>query len=334
MRVLVTGGTGSVGINIVRRLARDGHDVVCMARGGEAPDALRDEFLRDVRDRVTLVAGDVSRADTLQRVWELYAPSDVVHAAAITPDRDMEARMARTIVDVNLMGTVNVLDTAHRGGARRVVYISSAAVYGDTPEALAIPEAAPIRPAGLYALTKDASEKLCAYYREQHHLPTTALRVGWVYGPMERPMRGSRHNMSVVHHCVRLALRGEEIRLAHVDAVRDWILADDLAGAVAALLDRAETTYRVYNGAGERGVSHREVLETLGRIVPLHYRETRDPADANVPPLLTRHRRGPLDIRRLLDETSYRPRAGLEEGLRATVEWHRAAGAALERIEP
>ena len=61
MRVLVTGGTGSVGINIVRRLAREGHEVVCVARGGDAPDPLRDEFLRDVRDRVTVVSGDVSR---------------------------------------------------------------------------------------------------------------------------------------------------------------------------------------------------------------------------------------------------------------------------------
>ena len=330
MRVLVTGGTGSVGVNIVRRLAREGHDVLCMARGGDAPDLLRDDFLRDVRDRVTLVSGDVGRVDTLERAWDAFGPTDVVHAAAITPDREMEARMPRTVVDVNLMGTVNVLDAAHRGRARRVVYISSGAVYGDAPESAAIPEDAPLRPSGLYALTKEAGEKLCAYYHERHGLATVALRVGWVYGPMERPMRGSRLNMSVVYHCVRLALRGEEIRIAHLDAVRDWILADDLAGAASALLARADAGYRVYNGAGERGRSHRELLETLGRIVPLHYRRADGPGDANVPPFLTRSRRGPLDIRRLLDETDYRPRAGLEEGLRATVEWQRGAGPALD----
>ena len=74
----------------------------------------------------------------------------------------METRMARTIVDVNLMGTMNVLDAAHRGAARRVVYISSAAVYGDTPEAPAITEDHALHPAGLYALTKESGEKLCA----------------------------------------------------------------------------------------------------------------------------------------------------------------------------
>lgn len=329
MRVLVTGGTGSVGINIVRRLAREGHEVVCVARGGDAPDPLRDEFLRDVRDRVTVVSGDVSRPDTLARIWTAHAPTDVVHAAAITPDQNMETRMARTIVDVNLMGTMNVLDAAHRGAARRVVYISSAAVYGDTPEAPAITEDHALHPAGLYALTKESGEKLCAYYHERHGLPTVTLRVGWVYGPMERPMQHSRHNMSIVHSCVRLALRREEIRLAHLDCLRDWILADDLAGAVSALLTRGDAGYRVYNGAGERGYQHRELLETLGRIVPLGYRQT-DDAGANVPPFLTRRRRAPLAVGRLLDETAYRPRAGLEDGLRATVEWQRGAGAALD----
>ena len=142
-------------------------------------------------------------------------------------------------------------------------------------------------------------------------------------------MQHSRHNMSIVHSCVRLALRREEIRLAHLDCLRDWILADDLAGAVSALLTRGDAGYRVYNGAGERGYQHRELLETLGRIVPLGYRQT-DDAGANVPPFLTRRRRAPLAVGRLLDETAYRPRAGLEDGLRATVEWQRGAGAALD----
>ncbi len=325
MRVLVTGGTGSVGVNIVRRLAREGHEVLCFARKGDASDPLRDAFFHDVTERVTLVPGDVARTETLRRVWDEFRPTDVVHAAAITPDHEMEQHMPREIVDVNLMGTMNVLDAAHRGGTRRVVYISSAAVYGDTPEHLSITEDDPLRPSSLYGITKEAGEKLCAYYRARHHLSTVSLRVGWVYGPMERPMTHSRRVMSVVYDCVQLALRGEEIRLAHLDGVRDWILADDLAGVVSVLLAREDADYRVYNAAGDRGYTHREVLERLGRIIPLRYREAA-PGDANVPPLLTRARRGPLDIRRLLDETAYRPRAGLDDGLRVTVEWMRGAG--------
>jgi len=326
MRVLVTGGTGSVGINIVRRLAQDGHDVLCLSRRAGEADPARDTFLSPVGDRVTLVAGDVACAGVLERLWGDHGPTHVVHAAAVTPTREMERATTRAIVAANLMGSVNVLDAARRGGCRGLVYVSSAAVYGEAPEDRPITEEAPLRAWGLYGITKEASEKLCAYYHELHGVPTASIRVGWVYGPMERPMPDSRHTMSLVFHCVRLALAGHEIRLAHLDHVRDWIYAEDLARAVGALLERDETGYDVYNCAGGRGYSHRELLDTLGRVVPLRYRKVDDPDQANIPPALTRARRGPLSSDRLLAATSYRPTVDLEAGLRMYVRWVEEAG--------
>src|SRR5579884_1622515 len=315
MMVLVTGGTGSVGINIVRRLAQAGHSVLCLSRRAAE------------RDRVTLVAGDVGRPGDLDRVWERYQPTHVVHAAAITPTPEMERSMARTIIAANLMGTVNILEAAWRGGARRVVYVSSAAVYGETDEDTTITEDAPLKAQGLYGITKEASEKLCSCYEDLHGVPTVSLRVGWVYGPMERPMSGSRERMSLVYHCVRLALANEEIRLLHLDHVRDWLYADDLARAVAALLVLDRVPHRVYNCAGHRGYTHRALLETLQRVVPLRYRQVEDPDRANVPAILTRRRRGPLSTERLLADTAYRPQTDLDEGLRMYAEWVRQAGA-------
>jgi nucleoside-diphosphate-sugar epimerase len=329
MRVLVTGGTGSVGINIVRRLAQDGHDVLCVSRRGREADPARDAFLAPVSNRVTLAAGDLALAGVIERMWDEYRPSHVVHAAAVTPTREMERTMTRAIVAANLMGTVNVLDASRRGGVRRVVYVSSAAVYGQTPEDRPIPEEAPLHAWGLYGITKEASEKLCAYYHELHGISTASIRVGWVYGPMERPMPGSRHTMSLVFHCVRLALAGEEIRLAHLDHVRDWIYADDLARAVGALLERDYTAHDVYNCAGGRGYTHRELLDTLGRVIPLTYRQVDDPDKANIPSALTRARRGPLSTQRLLAVTSYRPNVDLEAGLRLYVRWVKEAGPEL-----
>jgi UDP-glucose 4-epimerase len=329
MRVLVTGGTGSVGVNIVRRLAQDGHDVLCLSRRGREVDPARDAFLAPVRDRVTLVVGDVARADVIERMWDEYHPTHIVHAAAVTPTREMERTMTRPIVAANLMGTVNVLDAARRSGSRRVVYISSAAVYGETPEDRLITEEAPLDAWGLYGITKEASEKLCAYYHELHGISTASIRVGWVYGPMERPMRNSRHTMSLVFHCVRLALAGEEIRLAHLDHVRDWIYADDLARAVGALLERDETAYNVYNCGGGRGYTHRELLDTLGRVVTVRYRQVDDSDQANIPAALTRARRGSMSTRRLLATTSYRPNIDLEAGLRMYVRWAEESGPGL-----
>jgi nucleoside-diphosphate-sugar epimerase len=106
--------------------------------------------------------------------------------------------------------------------------------------------------------------------------------------------------------------------------MRDWIHADDLARAVLILLTQETIPSSVYNLSGGTGVSHRELLETLARLVPLRYRLVADPAEANIPPQMTRKRRGPASIDLLLADTPYRPKFSLEAGLRAYVDWVRA----------
>jgi UDP-glucose 4-epimerase/UDP-glucuronate 4-epimerase len=325
MRVLVTGGTGAVGINIVRRLAAEGHEVLCMSRHANEADLLRERFLHPVAQHVRLIAGDVTAFTELRRLYEELRPTGVVHAAAITPTPEMEASMSRTIIEANLMGTVNVLEAARLTGQPRVVYISSAAVYGETDEAMPVAEDCPIRAQGLYPITKHASEKFCSAYQILHGVDTVALRVGWVYGPLERPMEGSRYNMSLVYEFVRLALAGKTICLVHLDHVRDWIHADDVGRAVLTVLEQDRVRAPVYNLSGGIGYSHRAVLETLRGITPLEYHQVQDSEQANVPPHATRRRRGPASTARLQSDTPYRPRLTLEQGLRDYVDWVRTA---------
>lgn len=229
--------------------------------------------------------------------------------------------MAAAVVSANVLGTANVLQTACRRGATRVIYVSSAGVYGDTADAAPVAETAPLHGKGLYAITKQTGEQLCEYYERLYSVPIVAVRVGWVYGTMERPMPGSREQMSLVYECVRLALNGEELQLHELDPVRDWIDADDLARATSALLFAGVLSHRLYNCAAPRGYSHSELLDTLARVLPLRYRNSQDAHSANVAPSLTRRRRGPLNIERLLTDTDYRPTIDLETGLRRYVEW-------------
>jgi nucleoside-diphosphate-sugar epimerase len=323
MTVLVTGGTGSVGINLVRHFAVEGRRVICFSRRATESAASRDQFLAPVRDRVVLVAGDVARPDDLDQVWRQYHPTHVVHAAAITPTPAMERALGPTIVAAHVMGTLNVLEAATRGGAQRVLYVSSAAVYGDIDERTPIREDARLDGDGLYSITKQTGEKLCARYDRLHGVLAVSVRVGWVYGPMERPMAGSREQMSLVYECVRLALQGEEIRLQELNAVRDWIYAGDLARAISILLFTDRLSHRVYNCAGPRGYRHSELLETLARVIPIRYCQADSTHEANIPSALTRRRRGPLSIDRLLADTRYRPEIDLETGLGLYLDWVR-----------
>lgn len=325
MTVLVTGGTGSVGVNLVRQFAAEGRRVICFSRRAAEADACRDAFLAPVRDRVVLVAGDAGRPGDLNQMWRRYHPSHVVHAAAITPTPAMERSMGPAIVAANVMGIVNVLEAASRAGAQRVLYVSSAAIYGDTDDSVPIGEDTPPGGDGLYAITKHTGEKLCTRYEDLHGVPVVSVRVGSVYGPMERPMPGSREQMSLVHECVRLALNGEEIQLQELDAIRDWIYVDDLASAISILLFTDRLPHRLYNCAGPRGYTHSELLAALARLIPIRYGQAKRPEQANISGSLTRKRRGPLSIERLLADTSYRPEIDLEAGLGLYLDWARDA---------
>jgi nucleoside-diphosphate-sugar epimerase len=188
-----------------------------------------------------------------------------------------------------------------------------------------VTEDAPLGGVGLYAVTKQAAERLCERYEQLHGVTVVSARLGWVYGPMERPLAGSRERMSVVYESVSAALAGRELCLAELDAVRDWVYAGDVARAVAILLAMEDPPHRVYNVAGPRGYTHREMLETLRHIVPLRYRAADGEHPPNVPEALTRRRRAPLSIEPLLADTPYRPEIELETGLRMYVDWMRTA---------
>lgn len=321
--VLVTGGTGLVGIHVVRALASNGHRVICFSRHALPDNSLRDAFFGTAAERVVFVTGDVRRVEDVEAAWSEHHPTHAVHAAAITPTPEMERAMSAAVVATNVAGTANVLDTACRHGAARVVCVSSAGVYGDTADDAPIEETSPLRGHALYAITKQTAERLCEYYERLYAVPIITVRVGWVYGTMERPLTGSREQMSLVYECARLALNNEEIRLHELDPVRDWIDADDLARAVMSLLFTDRLPHRVYNCAGPRGYRHAELLDTLARIVPVRYRRSPDLETPNVAPALTRWRRGPLSIERIVADTDYRPAVDLERGLRRYVEWVR-----------
>lgn len=129
MTTLITGGNGWVPSHIVRRLARRGETVI--SYDVMKPDHLLAEFLGTDSQQVVFVEGDVTDIDHFRRTSQHYGVTRIIHAAAITPRIDQEKREPDVIVEVNLGGTINVLDVARElPGFERLVYISSCAVWG------------------------------------------------------------------------------------------------------------------------------------------------------------------------------------------------------------
>lgn len=231
MRVLVTGASGFVGVNLVEALLARNHEVVAFS-GDRIPGGAA-----VAGKKLTELAGDVCDSGLLERLMREHAIEAVWHGAAITAGAEREKREARRILEVNLLATVDVLEAAARAGVRRFIYPSSSAVYGSTAFDGEGPmtEDAPLRPMNLYGITKVAAEQAVLRLAPALGIEACTGRINAVFGPWERDT-GLRDSLSPQLQMAGFAREGREAVLAH-SAERDWVYAPDVADAFVAMLE-------------------------------------------------------------------------------------------------
>ena len=327
MSVLVTGGTGFLMTVLIRRLlAKDPMARVVMLDLGPF-DALTAQYLAGCAERVTYVQGDVRDRAVLDGIAESHDLTHVVHAAAVTIATAWEIERPTWYLDVNIMGTVSVLDWArHLPGLERFLYISSGAVYGfptaNSPHELQ-PETGPFNPAELYSITKYASELICRRYGELYGMATVRVRPTSVFGIMERAT-SARINLSLPYRMTRACLDGRPFRVTpnSLAAGGDFIGSEDAAVAMAALLTAPHLGYDAYNLASGRFIGIRELLDTFRTVAPAFRYEVVDDsrADANIDPTHRQGRWNAYDISRVGEDTGWQPRP-LAEQLASYLDW-------------
>lgn len=312
MRILVTGGAGFIGSQLVGALRRREDEVVVLDNLDPTYDpALKWENLR-VEGVVTspgparLVQGDLRDAAAVQDA--LQGVDAVVHMAAVAGVRDSLSDPLR-YEDINIRGTLVLLEQMRRAGKDRLVFASSSSVYGAPPGDGRFHEDLPAdRPVSPYAATKRAAELLCHAAHATWGLHCACLRFFTVYGPRQRPAMA-------ISHFIRLALAGEQLPLfGDGSSVRDYTYVDDAVRGVCAALDRSRG-YQVLNlGCGQPirldGLVQ-AIGEAVGRPVQVHHL----PDQAGDVP------RTHADIRRAAALLDWQPQVSLPEGLRTTVRW-------------
>lgn len=323
MRVLVTGGAGYIGSIAVECLLDRGHDVVVVDnlwRGHTAAVDPRARFAEiDLRDRPAVVGA-------LRR----HRPDAVMHFAGATlvPESVCEPGF---YFEVNVGGSLNLLEAMRDAGVDRIVFSSTAAVYG-APASLPIREDAPTCPVNPYGQSKLAVEQLLAAYEAAHGLRYAAFRYFNVAGASERLGEDHEPETHLIPSAL-LAARGERsaLDLFGTDyptpdgtAIRDYVHVLDLADAHIAALERLDRSLGPINLGTTHGFSVREVVDAVaeitGRPVPVRL-ESRRPGD---PPALL------ADSTRAREILGWEPvRSTLPEMIGSAWRWmERAAGAA------
>ena len=321
MSTLVTGGTGFVGVNIVKELARAQHQVVSFDL--VAPDQLTQDFLAPESGQVSFVTGDILDQGALEQVARDYEIDKIVHAAVYTVNRtELEIRRSRDVIDINLTGTANLLDMARELRVGRFLYISSGAAYGAArPSDQTFNEDDAPLPLNLYGITKFASEMLTRRYGELHDLSTASVRLSTPYGPMER-VTGHRAVMSVFYHLTGQLVREEPVRADAEAEARDYTYVTDIADALRAILDAPNLPHDLYNVTAGRWIIPQDVLQELAGLEPSAAVELGQVDEGGQP---QQRGRGPLSPQRLTQDLGWRPKFDLATGLSEYLQWRREA---------
>ncbi|HLP23965.1 MAG TPA: NAD-dependent epimerase/dehydratase family protein [Microbacteriaceae bacterium] len=297
---VVLGGNGFIGSHLVDALVNAGHDVTVFDRFSTDSRRYRS---RNVREVTGVFGKDDSVLDALD------GADTVFHfVSASTPASAAEAP-ARDVAD-NVVPTVQLLEHAVSAGVKRILFASTGgAIYGEQAHAVHA-ETDPILPLSPYAIAKAAIEGYLRFFRAEHGLNSTVLRISNPYGPRQSGARGQ----GLIPIAIRRVLDGEPVvRYGDGTMVRDYVYIDDLIAMIMRIVATASPKYDVYNLGSGRGESVNDVLHAVERELGSFAIDQRPTPSSFV-------NRVVLDTARFTTEFGTLPLTQLEDGIAASVQ--------------
>jgi nucleoside-diphosphate-sugar epimerase len=310
MKILITGGLGLIGHNVVKRLQEQGHTASVIDNRttyGIIPQAELDYLMAERLSKLSslnVYTGDICSPAVLEQAFEIEQPEVVIHMASFPRQKVVNADPAWG-ARVMMEGLINVLESAKKHHVKRVVYISSSMVYGDFKDD--VTEDAVCRPQGQYGIMKLAGEDLVKDYTRRGCFDHVIIRPSAIYGPLDVEDR-------VVSKFMLTAMRGGVLRVNGANETLDFTHVDDAADGIVAAATMFVGKCQTFNITRSHSVS---LLQAAGMIVELVGKgsiELRD-KDADFPS------RGALNIDRARAVLGYDPRVDAAEGFENYYNW-------------
>jgi len=307
MRVAVTGGAGYIGSTLIKNLVAEGHLVSSLDNQTKGDYS---HLLQLKAKSLRLIEGDIRNAEDLDPALE--GVDALVHMAALS-DLDVCNDDPEEAISVNVYGTNRVLEAAERNGVRRMIFCSSAAVYG-VPSSLPVTERHAIHPLNLYGVTKLAGEKLLDAYHMNCGLETINLRFGNVYG-----VGLYTSWVGVIPKFIALGLEGKSLTVyGDGESTRDFVHVEDISKAITLGLTRGGIRNEAFNIGSE--------TTTVNKIASLVASEIekitgRCPEITHLPPRPGETKEFSYDTSKIEKALRFKPKWRLTDGVRQIIEY-------------
>jgi nucleoside-diphosphate-sugar epimerase len=303
VRVLVTGGAGFIGSNLVDELLVRGHDVRVLDNFSTG----HRHNLVEVEGEVELVEGDLR---SYERVHHAVRGCEIVLHQGALPSVPRSVQDPITTSEVNIGGTLNVLLTARDEGVRRVVFASSSSIYGDAPGFPRTERQAPM-PLAPYAVSKLAAEQYCRVFATVYGLETVSLRYFNVFGKHQDP--ASQYSAVIPRFIMAMREGRAPTIYGSGEQSRDFTHVGDVVAANVLAMEAQAATGGVFNIGCGRHHSLNDLVVSLNRLL-----------DTDIQPIHSRPRPGDVerswaDIGLAREVLGYEPEVHFEEGLRLTL---------------
>ncbi len=308
--VLVTGGAGFIGSNLIRLIlrSRDWHvvNLDALTYAGNLAN------LRDVEQepRYHFVHGRIEDASLVRRVMEQYGIRGIIHCAAES-HVDRSIMSAEPFVETNIRGTLVLLEAARACSVERFVHVSTDEVYGSLqPDDPPFTEESPLQPNSPYAASKAAADCLVRAFVHTYGMPALITRCSNNYGPYQFPEK-------LIPLMIANALEDKPLPVyGDGQQVRDWIFVDDHCRGLLAAYEHGRCG-EVYNFGGQSERRNLDVVRAIVRILGKP-----ESLIEHVPDRPGHDRRYAIDCRKAIGELGWSPTVDFEEGLERTIAWY------------